>query len=140
MTPNGGIWLVQSDPIHGSLGGPKPNVEDLTAEQLFEEMLRRKKPQVFKDDKESVTWTDESIKWAEENTGGRMPEPSDPKQKKKVKKSPKYHLADSDDEDEDTVETRRSVKQAEKKLQHRFFINAREKINYEKALASGMIS
>ena len=33
MTPNGGIWLVQSDPIHGSLGGPKVRMEDLTPEQ-----------------------------------------------------------------------------------------------------------
>ena len=29
---------------------------------------------------------------------------------------------------------------AEKKLQHRFFINAREKIDYEKDLANGKIS
>jgi len=33
MTPNGGVWLVQSDPIHGSLGAPKAKMEDLTAEQ-----------------------------------------------------------------------------------------------------------
>jgi len=32
-TPTGGLWLVQSDPIHGSLGGPKPKMEDLTPEQ-----------------------------------------------------------------------------------------------------------
>lgn len=60
-----------------------------------------------------------------------MPDPEDPKEKKKIKKTPKYHLADSDDEDEDTVETRRSVKTAEKKLGKRFFINAREKRDFD---------
>jgi hypothetical protein len=44
-----------------------------------------------------------------------------------MKKPVKYTLHDSDDEDEDTVETRKSVKTAEKSLKQRFFINAWEK-------------
>lgn len=92
---------------------------------------------VFKDDKEQVTDTDESIKWAEENTGGKFPDPVD---KKKMKKPVKYTLHDSDDEEDDTVETRKSVKTAEKSLKKRFFINAREKADYDKALNEGRIS
>lgn len=69
-----------------------------------------------------------------------MEEPTDPKALKRIKKSPKYYLHDSDDEEDDTVETRRSVKTAEKQLKHRFWINAREKKDYNKALAAGTIS
>ena len=66
---------------------------------------------MFKDDKEQTVDTDESLKWAEENTGQKM---SEPIEKKKMKKPVKYTLHDSDDEDEDTVETRKSVKTSEK--------------------------
>ena len=135
--PVPGVTMIMSDPIHGSLGEPKIKMEDLTPEQQFEESQRRKKPVVFKDDKEQVTDTSDSIKWAEENTGGKMPEPVD---KEKIKKTPKYHLADSDDEDDETVETRKSVKTAEKQLKHRFFINAKEKKSYEKAIAEGKVN
>lgn len=68
-----------------------------------------------------------------------MPEPLSPEEMKK-KESPEYHLADSDDEDEDTVETRRSVKTVEKALKRRFFINAKEQRDYAAKAASGMIS
>lgn len=135
--PVPGVTMIMSDPIHGSLGEPKIKMEDLTPEQQFEESQRRKKPVVFKDDKEQVTDTADSIKWAEENTGGKFPEPVE---KDKIKKTPKYHLADSDDEDDDTVETRKSVKTAEKQLKHRFFINAKEKKSYEKAIAEGRVN
>lgn len=54
-----------------------------------------------------------------------MPEPVEPGAMK-AKHSPDYHLADSDDEDDDTVETRKSVKTIEKRDRHRFFINAKE--------------
>jgi len=43
-----------------------------------------------------------------------------------VKPPVEYTFHDSDDEDEDTVETRRSVKTVEKRMKHRFFINAKE--------------
>jgi len=39
----------------------------------------------------------------------------EPVEKKDIKETPEYHLADSDDEDPETVETRRSVKQIEKR-------------------------
>ena len=129
--------MIQSDPIHGSLGEPKIAMRDLKPEQQFEESQRRKVPVVFKDDKEQVTDTEESIKWAEENTGGSFPEPVD---KKKMKKPVKYTLHDEDDEDEDTVETRKSVKTAEKQLKKRFFINAGEKRQYDQAWNDGRIS
>jgi hypothetical protein len=44
--------MIQSDPIHGSLGPAKIKMDDLTPEQQFEEAQRRKAPVVFKDDKE----------------------------------------------------------------------------------------
>ena len=65
---------------------------------------------------------------------------AEPVKKKDRKKAVKYELADSDDEEDDTVETRRSVKTAEKALKKRFFINAREKRDYGKAMAEGRIS
>ena len=122
--PVPGVTMIMSDPIHGSLGAPKVKMEDLTPEQQFEESQRRKKPVVFEDDEEHVVGTRESIKWAEENTGGKFPEPTP---KEDMKKPVKYTLHDSDDEDDDTVETRKSVKTAEKYYKHRFFINAKEK-------------
>jgi len=112
-------------------------MKDLTPEQQFEEKQRRKVPQVFKDDKDTVVDTNESVAWAEGSTGLKMAEPV----KKKDRKKPvKYELADSDDEDDDTVETRKSVKTAEKALRRRFFINAKEKRDYGKAIAEGKIS
>lgn len=66
-----------------------------------------------------------------------MPEPI---AKKKMKKPVKYTLHDSDDEEDDTVETRKSVKTAEKYHKKRFFINAKEKRDYEKAADEGKIS
>jgi len=134
--PVPGVTMIQSDPIHGSLGPKKIDMDDLTPEQQFEEKQRRKKPVVFKDDKDQVDTVD-SIKWAEENTGSKFPEYV---KKEDMKKPVKYTLHDSDDEDDDTVETRKSVKTAEKALQHRFYINAKEKKDYEKAIAEGKVS
>jgi len=52
----------------------------------------------------------------------------------------KYHLATPDEEEEDTKETRRSVKTVEKELKTRFWINAREKKDYDKMVMEGKIS
>ena len=57
-----------------------------------------------------------------------------------MKKGVKYTLHDSDDEEDDTVETRKSVKTAEKQLKHRFFINAKEKKMYDKAVSEGKVN
>lgn len=95
-------------------------------------------PATFKDD-EDVTTTANSIKKAEGLTDGKMEEPFDPLVQAKIAPTVKYTLADSDDEEEDTVETRRSVKQAEKYFQKRFFINKREKMDYEKGVLAGTI-
>jgi len=137
-----GVTLIQelSDPIHGSIGEPKIKMEDLLPEQQFEESQRRKKPQVFKDDKHEVTWTQDSLKTAEEIVGAKMPSPEDADQKKKYKATPKYHLADSDDEDQDTVETRKSVKTIEKREGVRFHINAADARQYHKDIEDGKIS
>jgi len=69
-----------------------------------------------------------------------MPSPSDPVEKKKVSANDtKYTLADSDDETEDTVETRRSVQWAENELKRRWFINAGEKRQFEDKEKKGEI-
>ena len=57
-----------------------------------------------------------------------------------MKKPVKYTLHDEDDEEDDTVETRKSVQTAEKALKHRFFINAKEKKAYDKAVAEGRVN
>lgn len=81
----------------------------------------------LKDDAD-VTSTLKSIDQAEELTGGKFPDPSDPKELKKAAPTPDYHLADSDEEEDDTgdstVETRRSIKTVENQLKQRWFINA----------------
>lgn len=69
-----------------------------------------------------------------------MPEPTDEKEKKKVEPKVKYTLHDSDDEENDTVETRKSVKTAEKIYKHRFFINKYEEEKYNKLVLEGKIS
>ncbi len=52
---------------------------------------------------------------------------------------PIYHFADDDEEDHDTLETRKSVKTAEKQLRHRFFINKKEERDYYAAASEGKI-
>lgn len=95
-------------------------------------------PPTYTDDEDVVT-TRNSIEKAEGITGGKMEEPFDPLVQAKIAPTVKYTLADSDDEEEDTVETRRSVKYAEKYYKHRFFINKRERLDFEKGLADGTI-
>jgi len=68
-----------------------------------------------------------------------MADPNSAKEKAKTKPTPEYHLADSDDEDDDTRETRKSVKTIEKRDKHRFFINAKEKRQYDKDNSDGKI-
>ena len=113
-------------------------MKDLDGAAAFEEKQRRMPPAVFKDD-EDVTTTTNSIMKAEGITGGKMEEPFDPLVQAKIAPTVKYTLADSDDEEDDTVETRRSVKYAEKYYKKRFFINKREKEDFEKGLADGTL-
>ena len=86
-------------------------------------------------DSEDVITTNNSIRVAEGIVKGKMPNPDDPKEKERMKNAAinqvEYHLHGDDEEDEDTVETRRSVKTVEKRMKHRFFINARERKDYE---------
>jgi len=81
-----------------------------------------------------------SIKIAEAIVGVKMASPTDPKELAKDVPVVTYHVADSDDEDEDTRETRRSIKTAEKMLRKRFFINARDRREYEQNVLNGKIS
>merc|ERR1719281_239760 len=101
-------------------------------------------PAVEYKDSEDVITTANSIKKAEEIVKVKMPNPDDPKEKERLKNSaqnaPDYHLHTADEEDPETVETRESVKTVEKRMKHRFFINAREKKDYEADVAAGKIS
>ena len=134
-----GVTFVQSDPIHGSLGPPPPPAaEDLTPEQQFELKQRGMRPLELEDSEEVVD-THNSVKVAEGIVGAKMTEPSDPEELAKLEKSPKYKLHTSEDEDEDTKETRRSVKLIEKREKRRFWINAREKRDFDAGIADGSI-
>jgi len=72
-----------------------------------------------------------------------MPEPgtkdSDKMMAEGILNQVKYHFSNDNDEDPDTFETRQSVKVAEKSLKHIFFINAREKKDFEADVANGRI-
>ena len=96
-------------------------------------------PATFKPSEDVVT-TENSIKIAEELVGDKMLGPNDAKSLKKYKPTPKYHLATPEEEEEDTKETRRSVKTVEKDLKTRFWINAREKKDYDRMVMEGKIS
>lgn len=138
-----GVTFVQkrSDPVYGSLGPPKVDPFDLTAEQRFELKQRGLKPVPIVLD-EHIQATDASIKTAEKMVGASMPSPDDPAQKEKFAKevdTPFYHYATPDEETEDTVETRKSIKTAEKMYKHRFFINAKDKRRYQADVAAGLV-
>jgi len=113
-------------------------MEDLNPEQQFEESQRRMPPAKYTPS-EDVTITDNSIKIAEELVGDKMASPSGP-DAKVYQPWAKYHLHTADEEEEDTKETRRSVKTVEKNLKTRFWINAREKKDYDKMVMEGKIS
>lgn len=93
----------------------------------------------FKDEQDSTLETRESIATAEKLTGKTMPDPDDTYEKKRLERGPEYHLHTKDEEDEDTKETRRSVKTVEKRDKHRFWINAREEADFRKDVAAGKI-
>lgn len=97
-------------------------------------------PQVFKDD-DDVKTTKNSIRIAESLHNRKMPGPEDSAaQKAKVKPPVPYPELDSDDEEDDTAETRKSIKTAEKQLKHRFFINAKDRRDYEEKVRTGAIT
>jgi hypothetical protein len=114
-------------------------MEDLLPEQQFEEKQRRMPPAKF-EDSEDVKATTNSIKIAEELVGNKMASPSDPVQVKKYAPTAMYHLAGPEEEEDDTKETRRSVKTVEQSLKTRFWINAREKKDYDQKVMEGKIS
>ena len=50
---------------------------------------------------------------------------------KNITQTAEYYLADDYDEDDDTLETRRSIRFAENKMRKRWFINAKEMRDFE---------
>lgn len=92
------------------------------------------------EDSEDVKATTNSIKIAEELVGNKMASPSDPVQVKKYAPTAMYHLAGPEEEEDDTKETRRSVKTVEQSLKTRFWINAKEKKDYDQKVMEGKIS
>jgi hypothetical protein len=96
-------------------------------------------PAKFTPEEEAVTTTENSIKIAEELVGDKMASPTGP-DAKVYQPWAKYHLHTADEEEEDTKETRRSVKTVEQQLKTRFWINAREKKDYDKMVMEGKIS
>lgn len=69
-----------------------------------------------------------------------MPDPRDPVEVKRIERGPVYHLHTADEEDPETKETRRSVKTIEKREKQRFWINAREKKDFDAAVAAGKVN
>jgi len=113
-----GVRFVQtmSDPIHGSLGPPPSRVVEPTPELKLEMELRKYKPREFTHEVEAVKDTENSITVAEKLVGAKMAEPHDVEKRKakagKAEPVVKYTMHDSDDEDQDTIETRKSLKTA----------------------------
>jgi hypothetical protein len=133
---------MESDPIHGSLGPPGGRKIELTPEEKLEEELRQYRPITYEHEHDTVVDTNNSIKIAETITGNKMAEPYDIEKRNKILGNPeavKYQLHDSDDEDPETYETRRSLRTAERMLQHRFFTNDTDRQLYEKRKANGTL-
>lgn len=63
--------------------------------------------------------------------GHKMPSPDDPKPVFVPVVHVEYKMNDSDDEEDDTYQTRKSIETAEKALQTKFFINAADKASFE---------
>ena len=131
--------MSQSDPINSSLGPPGIKVEDLDPDMIFELKQRSMKPLTF-EDVEEIKDNFNSIKVAEAIIGAKMAGPNDPAELAKYITEVSYKIADSDDEDEDTRETRRSIKTAEKMLKRRFFVNPKDKREFHQKVMEGRIS
>jgi len=131
--------LLQSDPIHGSLGEPSLSRADLTPAQQFEFDQRNKKP-IHYELSDEVKDNFNSIKMAEAIVGDDMQSPDDPDQIAKNIPVVPYYFAGEEDEEEETRSTRESIRAAEKQLKKRFFINAKEERDFSKMVSEGRIS
>jgi len=92
---------------------------------------REKKPVVYTDDKEVVTDTANSLKIAEGLVGHQLTFKDMKSDPKVVAAHVQYTFHDSDDEEDDTYETRKSLKTAEKLLKSRFFMTPGEKARFD---------
>lgn len=122
-----GVRFIQqrSDPIHGSLG-PKGVDYELSDEDKLEQHLNSLKPREWVLDPEVFDDTMDSIAEAEKLQGAKMEEPHDIEARKaaspwELANAPTYKLHNSDDEDEETIETRKSLRSAERMYKTRFF-------------------
>jgi len=114
-------------------------MEDLDPDMIFELKQRSMKPREFEDDEE-IRENFNSIKVAESIVGAKMAGPNDPAELAKNFPEVTYKVHDSDDEDEDTRETRRSIKTAEKMLKKHFFVNDKDKREFHQSVLEGRIS
>lgn len=142
---NIGVRFVQtsSDPIHGSLGPASRLPFEPNDAQKLEAHLRTLKPRSFELEEETVKDTEKSIATAEKIAKGKMEEPYDVVKAlaKTLKHAPNvaYTIHDSDDEDPETVETRKSLKTAEAMMGARFFTNESDRKKYEKMEKDGKL-
>ena len=90
--------------------------------QQFEFNQRKKIAPVYELDGE-IKDSLRNINVAEAIVGGKMASPEDPKEIAKNFPVVPYYLADDDDEDRDTVETRKSILMAEQMLGRKFTLD-----------------
>ena len=117
--------IAQSDPIHESSYDWTWKDKPKTIEREYEILVRKMKPVQYVVDPEIVDSLN-SIKIAEAIVGGKMASPTDAKELTKSLDDPfrvPYYLADENDEDEDTKETRRSILTAEQMLGGKFTLD-----------------
>jgi hypothetical protein len=144
LEPDFGFRFVQtsSDPIHGSLGPPNKKKVEPTPDQKLEMELRQYKPIVYENEHETVVDTANSITTAEKLVGSKMAEPYDVDKRKKAEgifHDVPYKLHDEEDEDPETLETRRSLRVAEQMYKSRFFTNDDDRKLYEQREKNGTL-
>merc|ERR1719331_2270491 len=97
------------------------------------------KPVEFINDPHVVPETLDSIKTAEGITKVNFADPTSPEEMAKIHKHTRYHFADSDDEDDETVGTRKSLQTAEKALKTRWFVNEKDEAKFNRLVKEGKI-
>jgi len=130
---------MQSDPIHGSMGNTVDSKQAISAEERFEDHMNSLNPVEFVTDPHVVPETLESIKVAEGITKVGFADPTSPAEMAKIHKHTRYHFADSDDEDDETVGTRKSLQTAEKQLKTRWFVNEKDEARFNRLVKEGKI-
>ena len=97
------------------------------------------KPVEFVNDPRVVPETLDSIATAEGITKVKFADPTSPEEMAKIHKHTRYHFADDDDEEDETVGTRKSLQTAEKMLKTRWFVNEKDEAKFNKLVKEGKI-